>query len=144
MVIRESDYRTLSVMCRGYRGKGFRVGDGLRALAEKLPAARVVADDEIPDDVVAIDSVLRLTELSSAISFECRIVLPSQVDLAQRHISVVSLIGASVMGEKQGQVVMYKCPDRLRLVRIDRVSQPEQAVAQASGASAGGSRNARD
>ena len=143
MLIRDSDYKLLSLMCRGYRGKGFRVGPGLRVLAERLGRAVVLADEELPDDVAALDSTLHLTELNSAIDFDCRIVLPSQVDLDKRYISVLSLIGATVVGEKQGQSVAYRIDDHLRLIRIDRVRQSHTAVQGDPGALADGSPSLR-
>ncbi|MBN1838002.1 MAG: GreA/GreB family elongation factor [Spirochaetales bacterium] len=133
MVIRDSDYRLLSVMCRGYLGRGYRVGDGLRVLAARLGRAVVVPDEEFPGDVAALDSTMRLTELNSAVTFDCRIVLPSQVDLDKRHISVLSLVGATVIGERQGVSVVYRTPDALRLIRIDQVRQPQGPVNQTAG-----------
>ena len=143
MLVRESDHRLLAAICRGYRGKGFKVGDGLRVLARRLERAVIVPDEEFPEDVAALGSGLVLTEMHNAISFRCVIVLPSQVDLDRRHISVLSLVGATVVGERMGQSTVYRTPKGLRLIRIDCVLGPEGASSEQPAAARPESRGER-
>jgi transcription elongation GreA/GreB family factor len=143
MITSASVYRLLSAVCRGYRGKGYKVSDGLRALAAKLPGAVVLGDRDLPLDVVTLGSILHLTELSTGMEFDCRIVLPSQADPSKRWISLFSLIGAAVFGEREGAVVTYRTLERFRLITIDRVAQPEEKSSQSTTVPAAGSKALR-
>jgi len=98
----------------------------LRELESELNRAVVVSPQEIPRDVITMNSQARIKDLGTGEESELRLVFPQYADAAQNKISVLSPIGTSLIGYREGMVFECKVPDGVRKMLIQKVIfQPE-------------------
>lgn len=106
---------------------GNRVIEGL---GHELKRAKLVASDEIPPDVVTMNSVVRLRELKSGTELEITLVYPKDADAATRKISILAPVATAVLGCRVGDEVEWPVPKGTVSYRIEAVLyQPEAAGA---------------
>lgn len=104
-----------------------------RLLMEETDRADVVPDGEVPANVVAIGSVAEFTDEVSGETRRVEVVLPGQTDIAAGRVSILSLVGAGLIGVAEGQSIDWPKQDgRLRRLTVVRVEPP--APEAASGA----------
>ncbi|WP_276088951.1 GreA/GreB family elongation factor [Pedobacter sp. JY14-1] len=91
------------------------------SLAFELNRATVVKDAELPSGVVRLNS--RVTVLDAALNklVTLTIVLPRHADIATRKISVLSPMGAALIGFKVGDEVEWQMPGGLKKFVIREV-----------------------
>lgn len=100
----------------------------LRMLKEELEQAQIVASDEIPGDVVTMNSRVRLKDLDSGRESIYVLVFPRDADVAQGRISVLAPIGTAIIGYRAGDVIVWSVPAGERRFRLEEILyQPEAA-----------------
>lgn len=92
-----------------------------------LEESKAVQPESIPDDVVTMNSTVRLVNDDSAAEIICTVVYPEDVDLIEDGISVLEPLGTRLIGCEVGDLV--ECEDRKdrgpwRVAQI--VFQPER------------------
>ena len=91
-------------------------------LLDEIERARVVADDKVPEDVVRLHSTVRFVDEAHGHERTVELVLPHQADIEAGRISVLTPIGAGLIGLRPDQVITW--PDReghkrrLRVVEV--------------------------
>lgn len=99
-----------------------RVGE---FLLRKLTRANVVPDDAVPPTVVTMDSRVRFRDDASGRVTVARLVYPSEVSLEEPCISVLTPVGAALLGLSQGDSIDYETPDgRLKTLTLLEVLGP--------------------
>ena len=101
----------------------------LAGLVDDLIArANVVPGNKIPADVVTMNSVVCVVDDTGA-EQEWTLVYPEEANGASAKLSVLSPMGAALLGARAGKSVKYSAPNGAqRSLRIDRVAfQPEAA-----------------
>ena len=84
----------------------------------------VVLDDTGPDvSKATLGSTVAFRELHSGASFEYRLALPGEADIGQGAVSVLTPLGAALLGRGEGETFGYECPAGVVDVRIERVSR---------------------
>lgn len=84
----------------------------------------------IPDDVVTMNSTVRLISLNSAAESICTVVYPEDVDLVDDGISVLEPLGARLIGCEVGDLVECETQEDRGLWRVaEIVYQPERVGA---------------
>jgi regulator of nucleoside diphosphate kinase len=121
MIMSESDHKILSVLCKNYRTRGLGNRAVITGLTKKLQEACVVSSEDVPGEVVTINSLLRVTELGSGYKFICSVVLPWEANVESRRLSVLSGIGSALLGESVGQIVVCRGQTRLLLLVIEEL-----------------------
>jgi len=104
----------------------------LKALREALDGAAVVLPNQIPPDVVTMQSHVLLRDLASNEEMECALVFPDDADALMGRISVVAPIGAAILGRRAGDVIQVKVPAGVRKMRIEQILHQPEATAMAS------------
>ncbi len=93
-------------------------------LARRVP----VALDDLPSDVVTLDSDIQLLDLEAGEVFGCTLVMPEAADPALFKISVLAPIGLAVLGHQVGDMVEWPVPAGVQRVKIlALLYQPEAA-----------------
>lgn len=101
----------------------------LTVLSEELDRAVVVLPEQMPANVVTMHSQVLLRDLASNEELEYVVVYPENADIIQGRISVVSPIGAALLGRKVGDAIRVRVPAGVRRMRIERLLfQPEAAA----------------
>lgn len=79
-------------------------------LLAEINRAKVVADGTLPSDVAAMQSTIRFTDEASGTERTLQLVYPQDADIEGGRISVLSLVGAGLLGLRPGQSISW--PDR--------------------------------
>ena len=100
----------------------------LLALEEELRKCKVVLQEDIPPDVVTMNSRVRLRILDSGEEMICTLVFPTEADINRRKMSILAPVGTALIGYGVGDIVEWKVPAGLIRLRIEEVLyQPEAA-----------------
>lgn len=100
----------------------------LRLRAE-LDRATVVRSEEIPPDVVTMNSRISFKELETGDESEITLVYPSDADVDRGRISILAPVGAALLGLSVGDDIQWPLPSgNIRTFKIIAVLfQPEAA-----------------
>ncbi len=100
----------------------------LEMLEEELDRAEVVAANEVPPDVITMNSRVRVRDLDSRTERVYTIVYPRDADPARNRISILAPIGTALLGYRVGDVIEWEVPAGTRRLRVEEVLyQPEAA-----------------
>lgn len=101
------------------------------ALAGLLMEARLVPDEALPADRVAMNSRVTYEELPDGARRTVSLAYPLEADAAAGRISVLSPIGLSLLGRAPGAVTEPPMPDgrplRIRILALEREALKEAA-----------------
>jgi len=128
--VTESDLRRL---CNVVATELALDGGSNRHLAEliaELQRAEIVASDEVPDDVVTMNSTVVLRDLETDEVETYTLVYPNHANIARNRLSVLAPVGTAILGYHVGDVVRWRVPAGDRRLRVDEVLfQPERVGA---------------
>jgi regulator of nucleoside diphosphate kinase len=123
------DKERLTSLLEARRSFGREDGRTLEVLEEELDRAVVVDADQLPPDVVTLDSRVRLVDLDSGEELTFAVVLPSRANADEGRISVLAPLGMAVLGYRCGDFIDWAVPGGRRRLRVTRVLfQPEAAA----------------
>ncbi len=95
-------------------------------LLKELNSAKIVEPQEIPDNVVTMNSIVRISFLNTNKQVEFQIVYPNQANLKDNKISIFSPIATALIGYKIKDEIEWIVPAGLTKIRIDKIIyQPE-------------------
>lgn len=117
----ETDFRRLSALALAVR-KSTRP-ERARFLDERLRDLVAYGEEDELIDHVTIGSGVVMRDLVSGAEFEYRLVLPADADISQGMISVLTPLGASLLGRGEGDVFSYESPGGTMRVCVDRISR---------------------
>lgn len=96
-------------------------------LERELEESKSVHRESIPEDVVTMNSTVRLINTATGAELVCTIVYPEDVELVDDGLSVLSPLGSSLIGCEQGDVVKCVTPDGCVSWKVAEVLyQPER------------------
>lgn len=100
-------------------------------LAAELERARVVSPESLPPDVISMHSVFDIRDGIIARVRRAMLVYPGEEDAGSGRISVLSPLGAALIGLAEGQSFQWRsATGMLRTLQVIRVvHQPEPASA---------------
>lgn len=92
------------------------------ALEGELARATVVANDQLPANVVAIGSEVTFKIIATGATFTKVLCLPSDVESVTGGISVLAPIGAAILGLSEGQQIDWDSPRGQQRIEIIKVA----------------------
>ena len=99
----------------------------LQSLRGELNAAQILPPEEIPPDVVTMNSTVRLRQFRSKDVETYTLVYPKDADIANDKLSVLAPIGTAILGYRVGDQVQWKVPSGVVRFWIEElVFQPER------------------
>jgi len=100
----------------------------LDELAKELRRGEVVAPEEIPPNVITMNSKVRLRDLDSGEEAVYSLVYPPDADIRQNRISILAPIGTALIGYAVGDVIEWKVPGGVARLKVEEILyQPEAA-----------------
>jgi regulator of nucleoside diphosphate kinase len=103
-------------------------------LEYEIERARIVKSTEVPEDVVTMNSRVRVRDLDSGDAVVFSLVYPSfpfaagSDHLAEMTVSVLAPIGTAVLGYCVGDIIEWEVPAGARTLKVEDVEfQPEAA-----------------
>ncbi len=128
LVISDLDRRRLERMIRDYRGNGGESRENLDTLERELNKAVTVAPQEIPADIVTMNSTVRLKVRGAGAAMTCTLVYPPRADLDEDRMSILAPLATAVLGYRVGDRIEWNLPAGTRQIVIDKlIYQPEAA-----------------
>src|SRR3954454_2588992 len=102
-----------------------------RLLLEEADRAEVIsAGGQVPTGIVALGSAVEFYDAATGKTRRVQVVLPGEANIAEARISVLSLVGAGLMGLSEGQSIDWPTQDgRIRRLTVLRVGAPPPAKA---------------
>ena len=79
-------------------------------LIQEIGRAKMHGADRIPADVVTMHSTVRFTHSASGKDYSYKLVYPKDADIAAGRISILTPVGAGLIGLREGQSILW--PDR--------------------------------
>ena len=106
-----------------YRGSIY-----LENLRGELDRAQIVPPQQIPGDVITMNSKVVVRDLDSGEDETYTLVYPEQANAAEGKISILAPIGTAMLGYRIGDVFEWEVPAGKRRLRIEKILyQPEAA-----------------
>lgn len=131
IVVSRSDLERLRAIL-GSRRESARDREHLLDLSGELEQAQVVGDDEIPSDVVTLQSQVRVRDRETGMASNYTVVSPAQADVSSGHVSVLAPLGTALLGYREGDEVEWPMPGGVRRLWIERVRQMQPLSADRS------------
>jgi regulator of nucleoside diphosphate kinase len=98
----------------------------LDKLRGELERAEVVAPQDIPADVITMNSTVTLTDRETGEEETYTLVYPEQANSAEGKISVLAPIGTAMLGYRVGDVFEWEVPAGKRQLKVEKILyQPE-------------------
>jgi len=105
-----------------------RVVRYLEELDEELDRGESMKPQEIPHDVITMNSTFRLRNVDTDEQTVYTLVFPGEADSAKGRISILAPIGTAVLGYKLGDVIEWEVPAGCKRFKVEEILyQPEAA-----------------
>ena len=99
----------------------------LRALDRELDRAQAVRPQDVPSDVITMNSKLRMTDLATGQQRVVTLVYPDKA-IDDDSVSILSPLGTALLGYRVGDEIRWETPTGSLHLRIDELLyQPEAA-----------------
>lgn len=121
LVVSASDYERLAGLGAAALEHSPEVG---QALLDELDRARIVVDGEVPANVVGMNSEVTYRDETTSRIRNVRLVYPIEADIGEGRISVVTPIGAALIGVAEGYSISWRTrPGDRRVLSVLHVSR---------------------
>jgi regulator of nucleoside diphosphate kinase len=126
--ITTKDAMKLRKLIRKAYHSDYRGSDYLKKLAEEIEKASVVQPEQIPADVITLNSTARLVDQETKEEMVYTLVFPEDADTSQGKISILAPIGTAMLGYKAGDTFEWDTPGGKRIIHVKgMLYQPEAA-----------------
>lgn len=96
-----------------------------KLLLDEIDRAELHAPGEMPADIVTIGSGVEVLDAHKGATRELRLVLPAEADVDSGRVSILTPIGAGLIGLKKGQSIEWPYPSgETRMLKILKVTRP--------------------
>jgi len=122
VIISERDARRLKLVIQAR--KSVRSGmslDNLRRLERELERAQIVPDAELPEDVIAMDSIVELEDMDNGELMTYTLVYPENADITRGHVSIMAPLGTAMLGYRVGDEFAWPVPGGTLCVRVRKL-----------------------
>ena len=100
----------------------------LRELEGELDRGKIVKSKDIPNNVITMNSKVRLRDIDTQEEMVYWLVFPDDADPNQDKISILAPIGTALIGYKAEDIIKWKVPDGIVKLKVKKILyQPEAA-----------------
>jgi regulator of nucleoside diphosphate kinase len=119
--VTESDDKRLRTILSSQNPQDMNHRRLLDTLRTELDSAIVIAPGDIPEDVVTMNSKVILTDLAMGETMVCTLVFPGNSDPERNNVSILTPVGAALIGRRIKDNIDVHAPAGRRLFRIDGI-----------------------
>ena len=95
-------------------------------LMNELNSAQIVDPQDVPVDIVTMNSIVKVSFLNTKKVTQFQIVYPDQANIKENKISIFSPVATALIGYKVSDEIEWIVPSGLTKIRIDEIIyQPE-------------------
>jgi len=110
IILREDDYQILVSFLKDTRYVMRGDVQNVTNLATELKKAKLVPKENFPNDVVRLNSKIKIKELEKNKVMDITLVTPDKADIKAKKISVMAPIGTAVIGFRKGKTISWQVP----------------------------------
>ena len=125
--ITTEDSKKLRHLLREAFHSDYRGSEYLEKLAGEIEKASIVQPDQIPSDVITLNSIARLVDQQTNEEMVYTLVFPEDADISKGKISVLAPIGTAMLGYKAGDTFEWDTPGGKRSIRVKEILYPPEA-----------------
>ena len=128
IILNKLDYLRIQKHIREARIKKTIEATEAEKLVNELESAMLVEPQQIPADVVTMNSVVKISFVGEERQQEFRIVYPNEADFKSKKVSIFSPVATALIGFRIGDLIEWMVPGGMKKIKIDGISyQPESA-----------------
>lgn len=128
IILNKLDYLRIQKHIREARIKKTIEATEAEKLVNELESAMLVEPQQIPADVVTMNSVVKISFVGEERQQEFRIVYPNEADFKSKKVSIFSPIATALIGFRIGDLIEWMVPGGMKQIKIDGITyQPEAA-----------------
>lgn len=120
LILTQSDFEKLNSLLEAAQP------DIAELLKEELSRAVIVANDELPVDVVSMNSKVIFKDLVTDKESVVTLVYPQDANIDEGKISIFAPVGSALIGLRVGQVINWPLPNgkekRIQVVSVSSIS----------------------
>lgn len=120
--------KELEILTKHLKASDLSYDNKKRLLAE-LESAEVVKEEQMPEDVVCLDSEVEIQDTESGKKFTFQIVMPAEANIQRKCVSIFAPMAIAILGYRIGSRVQWEMPAGLKTVEILRVRQKDKNLA---------------
>ena len=121
--VTESEFERLSNLAESSATRGASM------LADELVRAIILKDGEFPRAFVRLNSRVEFTDLMTGRTRRVQVVLPDEADIDHDRLSVLTPVGAALLGLTEGDSIGMTTDDgRSHVLRVARVESIHEAA----------------
>lgn len=122
LILSEIDFKKISALLV------LNKSDIFDLLEEELHRAEIVPLEKLPTDVVCMNSQVTFLDLASNKQSVVELVYPHQVDIEKNKISVLSPVGAALIGLRTEQSIHWPMPNgKQKILKVIAVQKTGEA-----------------
>ncbi len=92
-------------------------------LEEELERANIVSDEELPTDVVSMNSTVKFLDIEADKESTIQLVFPQDTNIAENKISILTPVGSALIGLRVGQTINWPFPNgRVKQLKVISVT----------------------
>lgn len=110
LVVAKNDYELIMLNLKSSTGKMTYSRQDAAELEAELQKATLVSPEELPGDVVRLNSQVTIKDEKANKIMKLMVVTPEKADIKQKKISILSPVGTALLGYKKGRKVSWQVP----------------------------------
>ena len=135
IIITETDAKQLRSLLQRKNAVDTTFAESVSRLNNELERAVIVAEADLPGDVIALNSTVELEDLVDREVQTFTLVLPEYADYAEGRISILAPIGMALLGYRVGDEIEWPVPGGTARVRVRKQLSRQPSVESATSAS---------
>ena len=102
--------------------------ESLQRLNTALDSSKIVNSEEVPSDVITMNSKIKYTDLETGESDIMQLVFPADISKSENAVSILTPFGIEVLGQWKGNSIEVKQEGKTKKYKLDDILyQPESA-----------------
>ena len=98
----------------------------LQDLEAELNRGKIIKSQDIPQDIITMNSEVHLRNLNTKEEITYQLVFPDQADASQGRVSILAPIGTALLGYSVGDIIEWKVPAGVAKLQVEKIIyQPE-------------------
>jgi regulator of nucleoside diphosphate kinase len=100
----------------------------LDSLLQELERAQSIEPEDVPPDVVTMNSTVRLRDEATGEVEDYTLTYPERANIAENRISVLAPMGTALLGARVGEVIEFEAPAGKERFRVEEILYQPEAV----------------
>jgi regulator of nucleoside diphosphate kinase len=124
LILAKNDYEVIMTNLKTHKGKATFNRQDAEELEAELKKARLVNKEELPCDVVRLNSRVTIKDEMENSILELTVVTPEKADIKEHKISIMSPMGTALIGYRKGNTISWRVPAGKKTFTILEVVYP--------------------